>query len=152
MESQSEYVLSTCCEWVLKSVAGSTWKFMCVRMCEHLYQLSRFGRKPPVFRDCFCPPVFASKPRFFLFSSKKSQICVTYSPDLRKNSTSNANLLQQLKKLDRVSKIQDRLHVCLLRTLQATKRNGNKVENQVEKLVLLAKMSQILRQKAPDPP
>ena len=62
-----------------------------------------------------------------------------------KNSTSNANLLQQLKKLDRISKIQDRL--CLLRTLQTTKRDVSKVENQVGKLVLLAKSSQILDKK-----
>ena len=90
-------------------------------------QPSRFSQKPPVIRDCFRPLVFASnKTSCFLFSSKTSQICYTYSLKLSKNSTSNASLLKQLEKPERIVKIQDRLHS--LRTLQTTKRDCNVVE------------------------
>ena len=71
-----------------------------------------FSRKPPVFRDRFRPPVYALKPPVFLFSSKKSQICYTYSLKSSKNSASNASLLKQLKKPERIAKIQDRYVRC----------------------------------------
>ena len=46
-----------------------------------------------------------------------SQICRTYSSKLSKNSTSNASVLQQLKKPDKLVKIQG----SLLQTLEMTK-------------------------------
>ena len=56
-----------------------------------IFQPSRFSRKPPVFRDHFRPPVFASKPHDFLFSSNKSKICCSYCPTSSKNSILNAS-------------------------------------------------------------
>ena len=102
------------------------------------FQPSRFSRNHPIFRDRFRPPVYCFLP--------KSQICYTYSLKSIKNSTSNGSLLKQLKKPERIVKIQDRLHS--LRTLQMTKRDRNVVENSS----CCAKTSHILRQKAADPP
>ena len=110
------------------------------------FQPSRFSWKPPVFRDHFRPPSFTSKPPVFLFSLKKSQICYTYSLKSTKNSTSNTSSLKQLKQPERIVKNQDRLSS--LWALQMTKRDCNVVENSS----CWVKTSQILRQKAPDPP
>ena len=61
-----------------------------------------------------------------MFSSKET-IRYTYSQNLNKHSTSNASLLQQLKKSDKVVKIRHKF--CSLRTLQTTERDRNIVIN-----------------------
>ena len=43
------------------------------------FQPSRFSRKPPVFRDHFRPPIFASKLPVFLFFSKESNLLYLFS-------------------------------------------------------------------------
>ena len=64
---------------------------------------------------------------FFLFSSKKNQICYTYSLKSSKNSASSTSSLKQQKKSETIVKIQERLHS--LWGLQMTKIDRNVVEN-----------------------
>ena len=83
----------------------------------------------------FLGPIFSFLPflpqnlPFFLFSSKKSLICYTYSLKSSKNSTSNASLLKQLKKPERVVKIQDKVTFVMDLNLQMTKCDHNVVKH-----------------------
>ena len=88
----------------------------------------RFSRKPPVFLGSFPPYRFHFKTScFFVFFEKESNLLYLFSEIEKKNSASNASLLMQLKKPERIVKIQDRLHS--LRTLQTTKTDRSVVEN-----------------------
>ena len=85
----------------------------------HLCVLVISSHKLSLHRDS-SPPVLAGNLPFlgiisilpfslqnvpFLFSSKRSQICYTYSLKLSKNSTSNASLLKQPKKPERIEEL-----------------------------------------------
>ena len=110
-----------------RMVIANTCKNVREKNYRQRFHPSRFSRKPPVFLGSFPPYRFRFKTSRFMFSLKKSQICYTYSLKSRKNSASNASLLMQLKKPERIVKIQDRLHS--LRTLQTTKTDRSVVEN-----------------------